>query len=98
MFDERGEPNDTLKEIHMSNTIKIQLELPESRVTELEELMSRANITTRKDLFNTALTLLDWAVREKAAGRSIASVDERQRKYRELDMPFLSAVTPHLQP
>jgi len=74
--------------------VRIQFELPEEKVKELEALMEAAQITTRKDLFNNALTLFEWALQERKTGRTIASVDEENKKYKELVMPALSAVTP----
>jgi len=72
------------------NMIRIQLDLPEERVRQLDDLMEAAHITTRKDLFNSALTLLAWAVDEREKGRVIASLDENTGKYKELVMPFFS--------
>ena len=48
--------------------VRIQLELPEEQVQALDKLMEKINLRTRKDLFNNALTLLEWAVKEKSAG------------------------------
>jgi hypothetical protein len=73
--------------------VRVQLELPEDRVAELDELGERLRIRTRKDLLNTALTLLEWAVNEKAAGNKIASVDVENQVLRELVMPGLESVT-----
>lgn len=69
--------------------VRIQLDLPDEQVRELEQLMADTGISTKKDLFNNALTLFQWAVAEKRAGRSIASVDEAEKKYKELIMPPL---------
>ena len=69
--------------------VRIQLELPEDRIEELNTLMSETAITTRTDLLNDALTLFQWAVRERQAGRMIASVDEGNQRYKELTMPSL---------
>jgi hypothetical protein len=69
--------------------IRIQLELSESRVRELENLMDETGLATKKDLINQALTLFEWAIREKRAGRMIASVDEASQKYKEVLMPAL---------
>jgi hypothetical protein len=69
--------------------MRIQLELPEERVRELEQLMSQTGTSTKKDLLNDALTLFEWAVRERQAGRSIASVDEQNQRYKEVVMPSL---------
>jgi len=65
--------------------VRIQLDLPEDQVAELDKLMEETRLTTRKDLFNNALTLFSWAVKAKKAGRVIASVDGNQR-IRELVM------------
>ena len=68
--------------------VRIQLDLPEDQVAELDKLMEETRLSTRKDLFNNALTLFMWAVKAKKAGRTIASVDDDQR-VRELVMPHL---------
>lgn len=71
---------------------RFQLEIPESRLKELEVLMAEAGISTKKELVNNALTLLEWAIGEKKAGYSIASVDNEKEKYRELVMPILERI------
>jgi hypothetical protein len=70
--------------------VRIQLELPKDKAEEIEGLMKETGVQTKKELFNSALTLLKWAVRETKRGNSIASVDEAHGKYRELQMPILS--------
>ena len=72
--------------------IRIQLDMPDERVKELDALMEITGSVTRKELFNNALTLLEWAVKEKKQGRSIASVDEQDKKLKELIMPALENV------
>ena len=71
--------------------VRLQFEMPEDKVAELEELMSETGVQTKKELINNALTLLKWAVRETRKGHAIASVDETNGKYRELQMPILDA-------
>lgn len=68
---------------------RVQFDVPEDRLAELQELMKSCGIETRKDLFNNALTLLEWAVRESSRGRAIASVSDDEKSYRELHMPIL---------
>jgi metal-responsive CopG/Arc/MetJ family transcriptional regulator len=75
--------------------MRIQLDLPEERVQELDELMREINMTTRKDLFNTALTLLVWVINERKEDRIIASLDKKDDSYRELVMPFFSFLRSH---
>ena len=69
--------------------VRIQLDMPGDRVKELDELMTETGVVTRKELFNNALTLFEWAVREKKLGNVIASVDEGAKKMKELVMPSL---------
>lgn len=72
--------------------VKVQFELPDERVKRIEDLMRESGISTKKDFINNALTLLEWAIQETKAGMMIASVDEKNEKYKELVMPVLSAV------
>ena len=72
---------------------RIQFELSDDKVAELEKLMAESGIKTKKELFNNALTLLEWAIKERKAGKTIASVDEKTNRYKELLMPVLSTVT-----
>jgi hypothetical protein len=73
--------------------VRIQLDMPDEQVEVLDHLMQDLNIRTRKDLFNNALTLFEWAVKEKRAGRAIASINEADGKFREILMPVLEG--PH---
>lgn len=72
--------------------MRIQLDLPESKVTELKELMAETQLDTYKDLFNNALTLFEWAINEVQTGRKIASLDEENERYKVLAMPVLDSL------
>jgi metal-responsive CopG/Arc/MetJ family transcriptional regulator len=74
----------------MPVTQRVQLDLPERQVMELDVLMQETGVATRKDFFNQALSLLLWAIKEKKEGRIIASVDEANKHYREVVMPVLN--------
>jgi metal-responsive CopG/Arc/MetJ family transcriptional regulator len=74
----------------MPDTQRVQLDLPERQVMELDVLMKETGVATRKDFFNQALSLLVWAIKEKKDGRIIASVDEANKHYREVVMPVLN--------
>jgi hypothetical protein len=77
--------------------MRIQLELPDEDVKELKTLMKEAHIDTYKELFANALTLVYWVVQEVRDGRTIASVDEQEGKYKELAMPMLRKLKPNLE-
>jgi hypothetical protein len=73
------------------DTTRVQIVMPTERVRALDQLAAEAGLATRKDLFNNALTLLTWAVREVKRGRVIASVDESTQRFTEVRLPMLDA-------
>lgn len=73
----------------MSKT-RFQFDVKEDRVAEIKSLMSDIGAESNRDLFNNALTLLEWAVTEVKNGNTIASINESSRVYRELQMPALN--------
>jgi len=73
--------------------LRIQFELSDERVKDLDALMKKGDVSTKKELLNNALTFLEWAIKEKERGRIIASIDEEHQKYKEIDMPIFSAVS-----
>ena len=77
-----------------SNMKRIQFELPEEKVAELERLMDESGIKTRKDLLNNALMLLEMAIKERKEGRTLVSVDEKKNRFKEVLMPILSSIQP----
>jgi hypothetical protein len=68
--------------------VRVQLDLPKDRIRELEEIMTRTGVSTRKDVFENALALLEWAVGQAEEGKMIGSVD-RDETFQELLMPAL---------
>jgi putative intracellular protease/amidase len=77
-----------------TNVTRIQFDLPDSKVEELEKLMLAAGIHTKRELFNNALSLLEWAIRQRKEGRVIASINESSKSYRELSTPILDNTAP----
>lgn len=71
--------------------VRMQFDLPEDRVIELESIMDKCGMGTKKELINNALTLLEWAVDEVEMGHDIASVDRSDKQFFALSMPILKA-------
>jgi hypothetical protein len=69
---------------------RVQLDLAPSQMERLNWLMAACDIETRKDLFNSALSLFEWAVMEVLKGKTIASVDKESKHLTELAMPALA--------
>ncbi len=67
---------------------RIQLNMTEEKVHEIEAAMETTGVKTKKEFFNLALSLLQWAIKEKKSGRIIASLDEDNNKLKEIVMPI----------
>ena len=72
--------------------MKIQFEMSDDKVEEMQRLMDATGLATKRELFNSALTLFKWAVEQRQDGRTIGSIDEPNQLYRELEMPALNNV------
>jgi hypothetical protein len=73
--------------------MRIQIDVDDSGIQLLEKIKDATGVSTYKDLFNNAVTLFDWAIRQRAQGRVIASLDEKTKQYREITMPALEEVS-----
>ncbi|WP_198359953.1 hypothetical protein [Burkholderia ubonensis] len=73
--------------------VRIQFDVAEDQWEEMKTLMDRCGMETRKELFNNAWALLDWAVRERAQGNVIASINDRTNKIKELEMPIFRRIS-----
>lgn len=71
--------------------VRIQFETSEEKVKDMESLMEEGGVRTKRELFNNALTLLEWAAEEKRAERAIVSMS-KNGKCKELVMPWMSHV------
>jgi hypothetical protein len=75
-------------------TVKINNQVFEVRISKEEikwitELSAEVSPDSIKDMFADALSLLLWARKQVKNGRIIASIDEKNKRYRELQMPFM---------
>ncbi|MBR8141173.1 hypothetical protein KDW46_02210 [Burkholderia vietnamiensis] len=68
---------------------RIQFDIPQDQMEGIEKMSRAAGIATRKELFNNALTLFEWAVSQIEEGRSVCSITDDAKSYRELVMPWM---------
>ena len=73
-------------------SVRIQIEIDEDRMQELESLMQECDMRTKKELFNNAIALFKWAVNKRKSGSEIVAVNPEAGEYVKLDTPTLSAV------
>jgi hypothetical protein len=72
--------------------MRLNFEFSEERINDLRALQTETDSDSMKELFNNALTMLEWAVREVKNGNEIAAVNDAQRVYRVLITPLLERV------
>lgn len=75
-----------------TKVIRLQIEIDEAQMRELESLAELSGVRTKKDLLNNALTLLKWAARQRMEGYSIQSVNQAEGIVKELEMPLLETL------
>jgi len=71
---------------------RINFDVDEKQARYIDELVEQTGLKTKVNLFNTALTLFEWAVRERQAGRAICSQDVNTAAIREIEMPGLPQI------
>ena len=69
--------------------MRIELRVDAAGMELLKNLKEATGSKTYQDLFDNAITLLDWAITQRKVGRIVASLDERNKNYKELQMPAL---------
>jgi hypothetical protein len=74
--------------------MRLNFELNEAQMASINALKARTGASSMKELFNNALSILDWAVDEIAQGREIAAVSPDSKNYRVFVTPLLRQVQP----
>jgi hypothetical protein len=69
---------------------RLQVLMSDERLDELDTLVKLTGLKTRTELINYSLTLFEWSVKERLGGRIIASVDEQNERYKEVELPGMS--------
>jgi hypothetical protein len=72
---------------------RIQFELNSAQLEDLESMMRAGGVRTKKELFNNALTMLRWAIRQKENGRVVGSL--KGNSFIELSTPLLDQIKEH---
>ncbi len=70
---------------------RLNFDFAPDRVDELKQMSVEAGCSM-KDLFNNALTILEWSITETRKGNEIAAVNEANQSFRVLVTPLLERV------
>jgi hypothetical protein len=69
---------------------RVQFDVLPARLADFDRLMTLCDLKTRKDLFDNAITLLEWAVNEVVLnGRKVASYDSGADDVQIVRLPVL---------
>lgn len=72
--------------------MRLNFELDESQMDEINALKRKTGANSMKELFNNALTILDWAVKEVAQGKEIVATSPDDENHRVFVTPLLRRV------
>lgn len=69
--------------------VRIQLDLTAKQAERFDGLVSYCELGSRKELFNVAMSLFNWATEEASKGKKIASYDEKRDHVETILIPAL---------
>ncbi len=69
--------------------MRIDFNFNDDQIKYLKSLQRKTGFSRVQEMFNSAMTLLEWSVDEKIKGNEIASIDPASESYRTIAMPIL---------
>jgi hypothetical protein len=72
--------------------VRLNFEISEKQMAELKALQLATESASMKELFNSAITTLEWLIEETKKGNEIASVNEEKKVYRVFVTPVLEKI------
>ena len=72
--------------------MRLNFELTDKRITELKAIQLETESESMKELFNSAITTLEWMIQEVKSGNEIAAINEDRKTYRVLVTPVLERI------
>ena len=72
-----------------SNKVRINIEINPEKLEEIKKMMEAAGVTTQRELFDNALTLTKWMMRQKKLGKIVGALSDDSNRFTELEMPIL---------
>jgi hypothetical protein len=70
---------------------RLQIDVRPALMTRFNRLLVLGELSTQRELLDTSVTVLEWAVNQRLKGRIVGSLDESTGIFRELHMPYLEA-------
>jgi hypothetical protein len=70
---------------------RLQIDVRPALIARFNRLLVLGELSTQRELLDTSVTVLEWAVNQRLNGRIVGSLDESTGIFRELNMPYLEA-------
>jgi hypothetical protein len=70
---------------------RLQIDVRPALMARFNRLLTLGELSTQRELLDTSVTVLEWAVNQRLKGRMVGSLDESSGIFRELYMPYLEA-------
>jgi hypothetical protein len=77
---------------------RLQIDVRPALMARFNRLLALGELSTQRELLDTSVTVLEWAVNQRLRGRIIGSIDESTGMFRELHMPYLEACHAKAEP
>ncbi len=72
--------------------MRLNFEVSEQQMKELKALQLETDSASMKELFNSAITTLEWLIEEIKKGNEIAAINEERKVYRVFVTPALEKI------
>jgi hypothetical protein len=72
--------------------VRLNFEVSEQQLNEFKALQLETDSASMKELFNSAITTLEWLIEETKKGNEIAAINEDKKVYRVLVTPVLEKI------
>jgi|SRR5438093_1951448 hypothetical protein len=72
-------------------TSRLHIDVRAALEPRFARLLDLGALGTERELLDTSVTVLEWAVNQRLNGRVVGSIDESTGIFRELHMPYLEA-------
>ena len=73
---------------------RFNVEIPEDRAEDLKKMMNALGLRTQRDLFDNAMTITSWMIKQRKKGDEVGSYNDDEEKFTELVMPCLQFIKP----
>jgi hypothetical protein len=77
---------------------RLQIDVRPALMARFNRLLALGELSTQRELLDTSVTVLEWAVNQRLSGRIIGSIDESTGMFRELHMPYLESCHARAEP